>query len=644
MSDQAKLSETMNTKPKKGFLLKAVGIVFCLFLLLVGGLWVWSGSQGSFATGLSFVQNRLPVKSLTVSDAQASLRSGGHLGSIRIEQNDGSIITLLDVQIDWNLLGLLKKELVIEQLSAQKVHIINAPVSETADHAQPESAPSDEHAPSQPPQQVVLPFNVDLKQLQIAHVVQGEKEQEIASHIDLSFRFDGTQHTLVLRSAHLADGVYEGNITLTANQPQLDATLKGVLTTKVPQSNQNVTINVDAKIAGPIALLSVKANALAATGSVANSSKAILLASVAPWAGVKIPQADLELQAFNAKAYWAQAPETLLSGTVKVSSSADSVTAKEKALVALNIKNAIPGGIDLSKMPISGVTGTVTAQGSLLTFNKLDIKVGNGTAIVTGNAQLPQKSSSSPLTWHTDIKLTNVDPHSIYSQVASDRLSGTVVASQKSATAIAFDASISAGNGASIPQFRVKQLVTNGTFFMNDRVVLNSLTVNSPDAQVKGQNVSYSLKNGAMSGPLKLIAPGLEADATLNALAQYSGGAKVSLNVSAADKASQWLRKQPINLGSLLDFLDKSALYTQNLVNYTKEIPIVIDGGWAKPHVTLGIDLNALIVKIIENEGKNKLLERLGVPQTPQGNETPRQQAEQQILNHLGGLLNRQKP
>lgn len=248
MSDKTASTEVARAiKPKKRFLLKAIGILFALILLFVAGLWVWSGSQGSFSTALSFVQNRLPVKSLTVTDAQASLRNGGHFGNISIEQQDGSVITLHDVKVDWNLFGLLKKNLVIEELTIQKVHVMNAPAPESDNS--PSEQPSSETTASthEPPQQIVLPVQVNLKKLQIAQVVEGEKELEVASNIDLSYQFDGTKHALLLQNARFADGTYQGNASLTAMKPELEATLKGVLTTQVPQSNQNVTINADAK-------------------------------------------------------------------------------------------------------------------------------------------------------------------------------------------------------------------------------------------------------------------------------------------------------------------------------------------------------------------------------------------------------------
>lgn len=646
MSDKTPLPQTALPSTKKGFLFKALLGIIILLLLLIAGLWLWSGSQSSFATAISFAQSRLPVKSLTVSDAQASLRNGGHIGNIHIEQNDGSSITLYDVNIDWNLLGLLHKQLTIQQLSVQKVHFMPTsalpptPASEETSQQEPVPSTSNQPAPApQPPEQVLLPIQLDLKQLQIAHVVSGKDEQEVASNIQLSYHYDGTQHALQLESAHLADGAYQGSATLTALHPQLNADLKGILTTQVPQSDQNITIHANATINGPLTLLDVKANAQAATGQTANNSNATLQASVAPWAMIKIPEADLALQAFNTQAFWTQAPQTLLSGTVKVSTSAQSPSDQEKTLIALNLKNAVPGAIDLSKIPVSSIVGTLTAQSEHVTFNELDLRIGSGTAIITGSAQLPQVPHTN-LTWQTHAKLASVDPHIIYSQLASDHLSGTVNASTKSANAIGFDANITAAKGSNIPHFKVKQLVANGTFFMGDRVVLNTVTAHSVDAQIHGQNISYSLKGGAVSGPLQLTAPGLKATASLGAFAKTSGSAKISLNVHSADKAAPWLRKQPINLGSLVDFLDKAAHYTENLVNYTQDIPILINGGWEHPQVTLQLDMNALIAKIIETEGKNKLLDHLGLPQKPQTNEQPRQQVEREVINRLGDLLN----
>jgi len=638
MSDKKNSDGAVRTAPQKSFLFKAILAILLVLILLVAGLWIWSGSSGSFATALSFAQGRLPVKSLTVSDVQASLRSGGHIGNIHIEQNDGSSIILNDVNVDWNLLDLLKKQLIVEQLSVQKVQILRAPEpAEGQEETPQEPAPSPQEPTSlpQPPDQIMLPLRIDLKQLQINQIVQGKEEHEIASNIHLSYQFDGSKHTLLLNSAHLADGDYQGNLTLTAQKPELDANFKGVLTTQVPQSNQNVTINADTKIHGPLTLLNVMANAQAATNA-ANSSKVVLQGSIAPWAAVKIPEADLDLQAFNAKAFWTQAPETLLSGTVKMATSD-----QEKTNVALDLKNTIPGAIDLAKLPVSAVTGTLIAQGHEISFNKLDVKLGSGTASFNGNVQLPQASSG--FVWQTSIKLTSVDPHGIYSQVASDRLSGNVALTQKVANNIGFDVDITAANASNIPLFRVKHFVTHGTFFVGNRVVFNSLTANSVDAQVQGKNVSYALNSGAASGALRLTAPGLGADATLNAFAKTSGSARLVVDIQDTEKAAGWLTKQPIKLGSLPEFVQKAARYTKNLSAFVKDIPVTLNNGWEKPHVQVDLDLNAIIAKIIEQEGKDKLLERLGLPEQSQEGEKPRQQIEREAINRLGDLLNRRK-
>ena len=639
MSDKKTSNEEVRTVPRKNFLFKMVFGFLLVLVLLIAGLWIWSGGKGSLATALSFVQGCLPVKSLIISDTQASLRNGGHIGNIHIEQNDGSSVTLNDVNADWNLLDLLKKQLIIQQFSIHKVHVMGAPARTTDSEETPQKPALSEEPASlpKPPEQIVLPVHIDLKQLHIDQVVQGEKEQEIASNIQLSYQFDGSKHSLSLNSAHFADGNYQGNLTLTARQPELDASFKGVLTTQIPQSNQDVSINADTIIHGPLTLLNIVANAQAATNA-ANSSKFALQATVAPWAAVKIPEADLDLQAFNARAFWAQSPQTLLSGTVKISS-----TAQEKADIALDLKNTIPGAVDLSKVPVSAITGTLTTQDHQIVINRLNIHMSSGTATITGQAQLPQ-SASSPPTWKANIQLTSIDPHGIYSQIASDRLSGTIALAQETANTIGFDANITAANGSNVPLFGVRHLVTQGTFFVNNRVVLNSVTASSVDARVQGQSISYALNNGAVSGPLQFTAPGLEADVMLDAFAKTAGSARLVLDIQDVEQAAGWLGKQPIQLGQLPDFLAKVSRYTQNLSSYVKNIPVTLHDGWEKPHVQVELDLNTIITKIMEQEGKDKLLERLGVPQKSQEEgESPRQQIEREAIDRLGDLLNRKK-
>lgn len=629
-------------KNKLSKILLSFGVIFVLLLI---GVWIWSGSNGSLATALSLVQNKLPVQSITLQNAQASIRNGGHIGNIRIEQNDGSIISLDDVDVNWKFLGIFSKNLTVEHLSAKKIHFLPAVDSQDKEDSAVVNEPKTENGSktgSAPPEEIGLPIQITINKLEVDRIVSGAQEQEVASKIDVSYRFDGVQHILDVQSAKVADGLYQGKATLTALQPVLDAHLSGVITTHVPQSNQSITLNAKVDIQGPLTLLNIKANAQTVHVTSDNGSTAVLDASVAPWATLKIPEANLELQAFNTNTFWAQSPQTLLSGTAKIVTSVENSSGQEKTSVALNIKNVLPGAIDQSKIPVSAVNGTVMMTGERVNFDGLTVHLNAGKVVITGHAILPQDDSTT-FKWNADFQLTDVDPRLLYSTLATDRLSGTVKLMQDKAGSIRFDANITAANAKNMAQFQVKQIITNGTLLLQKQVSFNSLTVRALNAQVNGHHISYVLNSGAVSGPLTLTASGIEADATLSAFAQHSGSAKINVVVLDASKAAEWLRQQPLKVEPLVELLDKVSRYTKNLSAYTKAIPITVNDGWEKPKVNVEIDINALIANIIEQEGKNKLLESIVLPKPSQGEGGVKQEAEKEALRQIGNLFNRNR-
>ena len=232
---------------------------------------------------------------------------------------------------------LFGRQVTIDHLTVDKVQVIQkpAPVKEGA----PEQPPTSEtKTASTPPDNISLPLQLDLKQLQINTVIWGENSEKVAaSQIAGSYRFDGDNHQMNLTSLHVADGDYRAQATLRAQNPQLDATLNGMLRTQVPESTQTVDIEAQAKISGLLTELDVQANAQTKTGT-ANGPKAQLHATVMPWSALMVPKANLDLQAFNANAFWVQAPQTLLSGTVVVTTSQQGETGAQQAQLSADLK------------------------------------------------------------------------------------------------------------------------------------------------------------------------------------------------------------------------------------------------------------------------------------------------------------------
>ena len=619
--------------------LKALVALVVFLVILAGGVWVWSGSNGSLAQGIVLAQRFLaPGQSLSASDVQGSLRHGGHIGSLHWQQ-EGLSAELNNVDLKWQLSALFGHKLLVDQLGIDELRInqIAPERSETQNEAHEQTGGAPERAA--PPEKIVLPVHVDLQELHIGRVMLNG--DVVASDIALAYQFDGKQHQTDVSSLRVADGSYTGHAVLRANNPLLDAQFEGVLVTRLPQVQQDVTLDIDTSVQGLLSELSVRANAQVGTQNGArdhaNNPKVNLTATVMPWAALMVPQADLALQAFNAQAFWPQAPQTLLSGTVKVQTHGEPAT--QQAAITADLANAVTGALDQSKLPVSALRANVNINGHTASVTQLHAVIGQGAVDVTGNYLLPATGRAGAGAWQANARLTHIDPRLLYSQLARDSVSGTIVAKVEQAApqTIHFNVNVNAANAANFAQFRVRQVTAQGYLVSDDHVKLDSLMVQSVDARVDG-SATYGLHTGAVSGPLKLVAPGLEADVTLNSFAAQSGSARVSLDVQVADRASNWLRNQPVRLGELVNFLEKAAQYTENIANYTQAIPIVIEGGWENHRVRLELDINAVVAKIIEDQARRRLLPRTG---TEHGG-TLREQAEREAVNRLGeGLLNR---
>lgn len=644
---------SLTPQKKSSKLLKVLSVIFILLILCLGTLWIWSGSNGSLAQGISLAQRFLkPGQSISATNVQGSLRNGGHIENLQWHQ-EGLDVNLTDVTLDWQLLSaLLSKKLTINSLSIDQLQIIR---QKPATEATPSVATSDRQN-ALPPQEIILPIQIDLKQLHINQITEGQAPRNLlASNLISSFEFDGTQHRVKINSVHIADGNYQGQLTLQAKNQQLDAQFTGELKTTVPQSSQSINLTADVKISGPLTQLRIDAHAQTSASQASNAStapKAQLQAVLMPWSTLMVPEANLALQSFNPHAFWPQAPQSLLSGTAKITSSPESASStQQRAFITADLKNTNPGTLDLSKLPITALNIKAHIQEQIIHIEQLNALIGQGHINLTGNYHLPQKDKPE-LTppWEISSTFNSIDPQLLYSTMARDQISGTIVASQKTAQSINFNAKLNAANSANIAKFRVHQLNTQGTFVIGKHIQFNTLDIQAIDGRIQG-NVTYTLASQAITGPLKLTAPGLDATITLNTLAPNSGSAHIQLNVHSINETLTWLRPKQTHMQSLVNFLQNAQKYTQKLADYVQNIPITVEGGWKNPQVKVQIDLNALIQKIIADVAKKELASRLHLgnplrPASPEGTPQPPSSSDLRrgVLNQLGqGLLNRHK-
>lgn len=618
-------------------------LIFLLFVvLLLAGFWFWSGSDGSLASALSFAQRYLGQgQTLVIQDVKGSLRHGGHLGVLQWEQEDLQL-DFHNVEAHWEWLPLFSGKLQIRQFVADKVQIVQKPITAIESTPASDKTTSSQKPPSSAPQEIMLPMEVHIQNFQVASIMLGDakKNSEVVSNLQGSYHFDKQKHVLKIDHFHASDGDYQVQANLTALAPTLDANLIGKLITQIPESDKKVVLDVTAKIAGPITKVNVDASVVATQESDGlHSPKADLKAVVMPWGGAMVlPKADLNLQSFNLNAFWVKAPVTLLSGSAGVITSQDESGKEQRAELVWNIKNAYQGALWQNRLPFSAINGSLLGAGQTITVQKLNASTGSGSIDVTGKMILPQSSKgTAQILWDLNITLNQVDPYLFIKNLASDHLSGNIKLNQSKASAVHFDVKLNAAQAANIAQFRVKQVDMQGNFENQNLVKLEHFEVKATDATVSG-SASYALQSGVVNGSVKLIAPGLAATATMSGFSKTQGTVKVMLDLKSAELAYNWLKNKPINSARLLAFLEQLKGVTDRvdlLANLTQMIPVLVVGGWANPSLEPEIDMQVLISKVIEAQAKNKRssgLERL--EQKGKINEK-----EKELLEGVGGKL-----
>lgn len=103
-------------------------------------------------------------RSVNISGFRGALSSEATIDRLTISDEDGVWLTLEDVVLDWNRSALLRGRIEVEQLSAAKIIVARAPISET-------TTPSAESQPFALPE---LPVSIELGTLQIDRIELGE--------------------------------------------------------------------------------------------------------------------------------------------------------------------------------------------------------------------------------------------------------------------------------------------------------------------------------------------------------------------------------------------------------------------------------------------------------------------------------------
>lgn len=505
------------------FLVLALAALALLVLLAVGGLWWWTGTEGSARWALEQVARREPA--IATENVTGSLRGGVRAGRVTWSK-DGLSVEAREVEVAWQPLSLLQRWLRLERVRAASVRI-------------EDRRPPTGQRP-QPPASLALPLRVSVDELAAGRIdVVGRTPVEVTD-LAASYGYDGATHRMELRNVRVLDGHYRGTVELgDGGELPLQARLQGRIVAPVPGGSGPVPLVFEAQAKGPIRALEAQAQLQAEPGGPTSSAtRATVTARVAPFEEQPVPQAQATFEALDLGALWARAPHTLLSGHVGVQP--DGAQAWR---LSGDVRNALPGPWDRRRLPAERVRfeGDWRLPARVL-VRDLEAQVGGGRVRARGQWQGEEA-------WTVDGTISRVDPAAVHGMLAAVPLDGRI-ALRGEGTVIAFDTALEAAGAvqgrteldAAVSALELRSLRAKGRW-ADASLSLPLLEVRTADARLDAAvDARPSARSGR--GRVDLEAPGLRLRG-VGSLAATAGGGNVRATLASVRDAQRWLMKLP---------------------------------------------------------------------------------------------------
>ena len=544
----------------KGLALLAVGLIL-LAAAAAAGFWWWAGTDGSLAWTLRQLGRWQPVQAEGV---RGSLRSGLSVDRLRWQQ-DGLQVEAREVRLEWKPLALFSGALQFDELHARSVRV--------EDRRPPK--------PSAAPTSLALPVQPAVDDLQVGTlewVTPGGTV--VANDLVAHYSFNGTQHQVQVDKVRWQAGTYRGRASVGASGAlHVNALVDGRFPAAVPGSADALPLDFSVALLGPLADMQAKARLQVGTGSPAAGTRANATARLTPWAAQPVPQAQGEFQKLDLHALWRQAPQTSLSGQVRVAPAGTDTWA-----LTADLANETPGPWDRGRLPLAKVTarGEWRAGGEAL-VRHLQAQVGGGEVQAKGQWR---RSGG----WEVQGRLEGVNPASVYSAMAPVPVSGSADL-EGEGRAISFEVDLAAagagpgrrqaGIAGTVPALAQRQAPARGRG-AGALLALPAVDVRTADARLRG-SLQMRPKDLAGEGKATLEAPGLRATAD-GRLAAASGAGTVQLRVADVGRALRWARQLPKAAAALGDLVASGR----------GEVRAAWQGGWRDPAVQARIDVPLL--------------------------------------------------
>jgi translocation and assembly module TamB len=558
----------------KGLAWALVWIVGVTLALLAAGLlatWLWAATPGSLAQSLSWAESWLegqeqPLGQLNVEGAEGSLRGGGRIAALNWSQ-DGLQVKARGVQLGW------RDSLWTDLIRGRGAQLDKLSIETLSVHdVRPPSPPSDPMESLVLPLPVSLAFSVGqfaltgntdfaLSELQGDYQYGPIGEQLDAPALPASPELTDA-HRLRLDSLHIADGQYEGKLSLGAQAPMpLALALVGNIQAKVPDgAGVQLTLHAQATgtLSGEQATIDVKADAEGTPDSAnARASTLALNARVMPWAKQPLVSAQANAQSLNLAALWPSAPATDLSGSLQASPGSDNTWRAD-----LKLNNALVGPADQQGLPVETLQASVTQQGDRWTINQLLARLGGGELQGQGGFNLRSDGGATALSdWQGELNAKAIRPALIWSSLAKGALNASASAStapdENAPGAVNLKATIQPSarqpEGAVLTGLRLTDLRLQGQWrprAPKDPAVPGSaaageLRLTEAHLAVAGAELDtqgrFDTERMSYDGQMNLNLPGVKFDAQ-GLLAHANGQGQSRLEINDAARLLDWVR------------------------------------------------------------------------------------------------------
>ncbi len=509
------------------------GTVFLLGLT-AGGVWWWSGAEGSLATALRWVSQStvLPAtSSLSADNVTGSIRHGGRIGRL-VWQDKGLRVTASQMEIQWQVLALLSGRMQIDRLHLASLQIDPLETAETP-------------AATAPPS-LRLPFNVTLEDLAVGLMTWGGQPAIQATELRANYRYAGAQHALTVDHLQVASGRYQGHVSLAADDTlTLDASLSGVLQASLSSGVQALPLTLNATVQGALTEFNLKA-ALVLDGTPLRSGlqpQANVSARVLPWATQPLPQADAAFRDLDLALLWPQAPQTQLTGTAQVQPQGAAGWTLHTAL-----KNRLAGPWDQQRLPLDQLKARGEWRGGKALLRSLDAQLGAGRLQASGEWTDNTNSKIAGSDWRVNVQLQQINPSALYSGLTTQLLNGNAALK-------------STGSTLELAAFQLR----------------------TRDAEIKASG-QFQPKALGGKGQLSLSAPGLQIEAR-GELQPTMGAGQLAVRAVDMQQAMRWLHGLPGLSG---------ALTPVTAAKGRGQLTVDWQGGWRDPQLNASLSVPTL--------------------------------------------------